>query len=204
MATRTIFLLRHGETVHDGDRPMIGSRDVALSRRGVEQAHNWALQFAGSDIAAVYCSDLVRSVDTAEILGASLRVPVEVIPQFREIHLGAWDGLTKAQIIARYPDDWRRRGEDLENFRPRSGESFADLRDRVVPAFNRLLSSPDGSLLIAGHAGVNRVILCHVLTTPLKHLFRIAQDFAAVSVIRECGGRMQVAAMNCRILPGPS
>jgi len=201
MAARTIFLLRHGETVRHGDRRMLGQENVALSERGIEQARRWALRLTRCRIAALHCSDLIRSIDTAEIIAKSLNVAVEVWPQLREIDLGAWDGLTKEEVLTRYAAQWRRRGEDFENFRPPGGESFGDLRDRAIPSFQRILSSSDRSLLIAGHAGVNRVILCHLLGIPLNRLFCIAQDFAAMSLIEECEGRMQIAALNCRRLP---
>ncbi len=46
-----------------------------------------------------------------------------------------------------------------------------------------ILENLRGNLLVVGHAGVNRVILCHLLGMPLDRLFSIAQDFATLSII---------------------
>ena len=51
-------------------------------------------------------------------------------------------------------------------------------------------------LLLVCHAGVNRVILCHLLGMPLANLFRIGQDSGCLNIIEKNRQGFQVAAMN--------
>ncbi len=71
---------------------------------------------------------------------------------------------------------------------------------RVLPAFGRIIQNAgDGNVLIAGHAGVNRVILSNVLGMPLDNLFRLGQDFGCLNII-VCGSdSARLRTMN--ILP---
>jgi len=103
-----------------------------------------------------------------------------------------------AAIRHDFPDEWKKRGERIDTFRPPGGESFHHLSDRVAPVIINLATEIIGHILIVGHAGVNRVILCHVLGMPLKNLFRLGQDFGALNLIEVRNGQLRVVAMNRR------
>ena len=51
-------------------------------------------------------------------------------------------------------------------------------------------------MLIVGHAGVSRAILCHLLGIPLANLFRLGQDYGSLSIIDNEKGEMRLVAMN--------
>jgi broad specificity phosphatase PhoE len=54
----------------------------------------------------------------------------------------------------------------------------------VTPWWRSLFAEGEaGVVAVAGHAGVNRVILCDALGMPLANLFRIAQRPGCVNVI---------------------
>ncbi len=120
-----------------------------------------------------------------------------VEPDWREIALGAFEGLSPAQARDRFPEEFRRRGEDFAGFRPPGGESFADLAARVAPAFGRLAAGAAGPLLLVGHAGVHRVLLCGLLGLPLKNLFRLPQDHAGLTrLVPDGAGGWRLAWLN--------
>jgi probable phosphoglycerate mutase len=101
-----------------------------------------------------------------------------------------------SEIRRQDPKAWMERGRNLDVYRPPGGESFSDLRDRVVPAFFHLLDRVRDPVLIVAHAGVNRVLLCHLLGMPLAHLFRLRQDTGALNLIDRQGETPVVAAVN--------
>jgi probable phosphoglycerate mutase len=68
----------------------------------------------------------------------------------------------------------------------------------VVPVFEEIARQNKGSVLIVAHAGVNRVILCHVLGMPLANLFRLDQDYGALNMIDCKEKQMRVKAINVR------
>ncbi len=205
-APRRIYLLRHGHVDSGGQRRYIGRTDLPLSPRGQEQARGLARDLAASGATRIYASDLRRAQDTARIIAAALGLKVILEPALREIDLGAWEGLTMDTVRHRDPESYRRRGEDLAGFRPPGGESFTDLARRVVPAFERIAASTRGAAIIVAHAGVNRVLLCHLLAKPLRQLFDQDQDHAAVTRIDYHGPRPVVRTFfqsSAPTSPGP-
>ena len=91
-----------------------------------------------------------------------------------------------SEIAKEHPLEFKARGEDLENYRVPGGESFADCRLRVLAALRRILASAGDDILIVGHAGVNRVILCDALGIPLANVLRIGQAYGCLNIL-ECG-----------------
>jgi len=89
----------------------------------------------------------------------------------------------------------------LVNYRPPGGESFADVHARVVPFFEQIVkANQGGNAFIVGHAGVNRVILCHLLGMPIAYLFRLGQDYGSLSIIDNEKEQMRLIAMNIPVL----
>lgn len=191
-----IYLLRHGaiDPLYEGK--LVGQMDVPLGELGVRQAQWWRRQWAGISFERIFCSDLARARQTAEIIGAGAQPPAEAMPELREINLGQWEGMSAKSIRSRFPDEWTKRGLDMENYRPAQGESFADLASRALPAFRAVASNGEGPVLVVSHAGINRVILCHVLGLPLTNLFRFRQDYGAVNIIEFGNSAFVVHLMN--------
>lgn len=196
MGNRRVYLVRHGKIrLEDDQRRYIGQLDLPLSDEGVRQAENLRKILGKTGITALYCSDLARSRQTAEIIAGGGTVAVTVRRDLREISLGEWEGCTFADIIRRFPDEFRARGADIGYYRIPGGESFADCSRRVVAAFHEILGKAAGDIAIVGHAGVNRLLLCHILGLPLGNLFRLGQDYGCVNIIQcsETGFQLQLA-----------
>lgn len=175
MSGMILHLLRHGQTEPEEPWRFLGQREVPLSETGRAQARWWRTILADVQFQAAVCSDLSRCCETAEILVQGRNLALQVLPGLREIDLGEWDGLSKAEVQRRFPGQFEARGADLAGFRPPGGESFADLQARAWAALKPLLEGP-GPLLVVGHSGVNRVLICKTLGLPLEHLFRLGQD----------------------------
>lgn len=169
---------------------------MPLSERGFRQARWWAEELAGVPFERCYSSDLSRASRTAGIVAESLQSVLEVVPALREIDLGEWEGCSRFEICSRFPGEWEKRGRELATYRPSGGESFEDLAARVVPAFERIRQGLSGNALIVSHAGVNRVILCHVLGMPLRHLFRLEQGQGSLSILRFGERDARLTALN--------
>jgi len=169
-----------------------------LSDTGRSQALSWRTALEHVAFRRIYCSDLVRAQLTAEILATGSPRSVTILPELREINLGQWDGLTAEQVKTKFPGEWEKRGANFAEYRPAGGESFADLSNRVVPVFADISDTSDDAVVVIGHAGVNRVMLCHVLGMPIANLFRIRQDYGALNIIERSGDLWQVCLMNFR------
>jgi len=197
MENRVLYLVRHGKILLEDDkRRYIGQVDLPLTEAGRQQARSLRQRFLGSDLGAIFCSDLARSRETAEIIAEGLGAAVAVRPDLREVSMGEWEGLTFREVAQRFPEDYQARGRDIAGYRVPGGESFADCGRRAVAAFEDLLRSTTGNLLVVGHAGVNRLLLCHVLGMPVEHLFRLGQDYACLNIIQGGSSGFQVRLVN--------
>lgn len=184
--TKRIYLLRHGAIEGVARKTYIGQIDPPLSREGIAQAEAWRRYFREAIPAPperIVCSDLRRCAVFAKIIAGADPERICVEPAFREIALGAWEGITMSEIREKFPDAWAARGENLVDFRPPGGESFGDLAERVLPAFACLCeTAPPLSVLVA-HAGVNRVILADILGVGLNDVFQIPQNYGDGTMI---------------------
>ena len=194
----TIYLLRHGALATGSRDRFIGQLDLPLAPDGIAQAESLGEVLRERRIDAIYCSDLTRSQQTARIIGGQTAIAIEVRSALREISLGDWEGLSRREVAARFPEDYAARGDDLENYRVPGGESFADCRQRVLTAWQEIVRGDGQSIVIVGHAGVNRLLLCHLLARPIASLFDIAQDYGGVNVIEPGASGFCVSLINGR------
>ncbi len=196
MNPSVIYLVRHGLIVSPSGKEYIGQNEVPLSEEGVEQA--WALRKWLEPVHFNYAfsSDLSRTERTCRIIAGDRAKSIEVIPALREINLGEWEGFTFREIEERFPEDFAARGRDMENWRPPGGESFADCRARVMDAFRGILDRSQGNILLVGHSGVNRLILCDLLGISIAKLHNIGQDYGCLNIIDFSRPRMCIKLMN--------
>ena len=191
-----IYLLRHGAIELPRAQAMVGQIDLPLSAKGIKQAERWREVFTPGCFDLMYCSDLTRSIHTAEIISQGRIDRIEVVPSLREIDLGAWEGLSRNVIQKQFPVEWAKRQENVTGHRPPGGESFVDLKERIVPVFDHIASSSGDNVLIVGHAGVNRVILSAVLGMPLTNIFRLKVDYGSLSTIDVVKNEKRIITMN--------
>ncbi|HEX4806135.1 MAG TPA: histidine phosphatase family protein [Conexibacter sp.] len=160
-----LLLARHGET--DDNVPPYrfqGQRDTPLNERGRAQARELAERVAALDppIASLWCSDLSRARETAEIVGARIGLEPREDPRLREGWRGEWEGFLFDEIAAREPERYAAwRGPDSEiGFRFPGGESLAEQQARVLAALADVRATGELPALVVCHGGSIRTVLC--------------------------------------------
>lgn len=156
-----LLLARHGET-DDNREPLRaqGWRDTPLNDTGREQAAALAERMRGGGMASLWCSDLARARETAEIVGEAIGLSPQPDPRLREGNRGRWEGRLFVDIAREEPDlyaAWRRAGA---GFRFPGGESLQEHSDRVHAALHDIHRSAKLPALVVCHGGSMRVILC--------------------------------------------
>jgi probable phosphoglycerate mutase len=172
-----LLFFRHAATIPTGRR-YIGRTEVPLSEHGREQAESLAELLGDLPLAALYASPQKRALDTAHLLAQKTGLPVLELEQLREIHLGAWEGLSMAEVARSRPEEYKARGNDFAGFRPPGGESFADVSKRAQAALEIMVRGPRPGIAFT-HAGVLRVLACLALNVPLNRLFDFRPAHAA-------------------------
>ena len=204
----TIYLIRHGKTVGGEEKRYKGHLDVPLSEEGIEQVRGLAgylrkindSDATGARLSAVYCSDLVRALKSAEIIASPFGVsPVRVL-QLRERNFGRWEGMSFAEIREQFPAEFDAWANDPVRYSPLEGESTEEVRARVMPVFSALVTKHAGeAIAVVSHGGVTRVILCEVLGIPLRNIFRIEQNFGCLNRVEYYDDMPVVKALNCTV-----
>ncbi len=195
-----VMLLRHGACTHDAVKRYVGQIDYPLTSYGLEQTRAWQGFFARTPPARVISSDLTRAVQTAQSVCAQIPIHIHQEPALRELSLGEWEGMPHKEVRRRFPRAYAQRGKALSDFRPPGGESFSDLYQRVIPWLTSLVEQGNPSLLLVTHAGVIRIILCHILGIDLHRLFMFRIDYAKMVRLHKGLSGWVVRKMNS----GPS
>lgn len=138
MSSTTIYLVRHGQTEWNLINRQQGHMDSPLTPVGVAQARAAArllvrLLPPRAEV-RVETSPLGRARATAEIICNALGVDLRSVaaePLLIEHDMGCWQGLTHAEIEARYPGARAARGADKWNYRIPGGDSYARIAVRA-------------------------------------------------------------------------
>ncbi|NLS45589.1 MAG: histidine phosphatase family protein [Firmicutes bacterium] len=177
-----LYLVRHGITSWNKLGKYQGHCDLPLSEEGRQQAEKCAARLQSSKIAAVYSSDLSRAMDTAYFIAKPHGLSVTSKTEFREIDVGDWEGRSFGEI--KHNECFKAWSQDTINNPIPGGESYAQLRDRVIPKVVELIKFHKGSsLCIVSHSGPIKLIICHALgiDPPGRHRFELAN--AGISAI---------------------
>lgn len=181
MTPTTFYFVRHGESEGNAARVFTGQTDSPLTARGRKQAAAVAAELGKVKFDRIVSSDLSRTRDTAEVIAKRQGIPVEIVPELREINVG--DRTGKSFDETRGLPNWN---DDGFVAWP-GGETFDQVLTRTLGAIDRLTrESPGKTILIVGHGGVNRILLSHFLGI-LPKLDRTPGGNTNISVVHTDG-----------------
>ncbi len=193
--THDIFVIRHPEVKNHKDNIFNGTRDVDLSKNGYLQANKLYDYFSNKNIDIVISSPMKRCKAVADKFSALC--PVIYEERLKERNFGIFEGLSWSEVEKLYPKEAKNLLNDPFFYRIKNGESFFDVKNRVVPFIeNTVLKSGKNTLIIA-HGGINRVIISHLLDMNLDGILKISQDYACINRF-QTDGRFVL----CKLLNG--
>ncbi len=192
-----LFLVRHGEVVRRGQGTFLGFTDLGLSLRGKKQIQTLAEYLKGVSLDQTFASDLTRARDSAGIICRDRNIKPVLLPAFREMNMGDWDGKSWEEIKKRNPGVNPRFFYNLKQFHFPGGENWSQFRIRVLKGMKTLLKESQGkNILLAAHAGVNRIILAQALGLRYRNMFRMDQSYACLNIIEYFEKGSKVVSMN--------
>ncbi len=172
-------LIRHGQTDWNLEGRYQGQSDVALNSVGKTQAHTLARQLSGQSFSAIFSSDLIRARETADILAAVLKAPVNVDPRLREINQGEWEGQLVEVLRAKYNGLWEMRTTDPTGMRAPGGETVSEVAARMYAAMDDIANQfPEGAVLITSHGFALATVICKVKGMDLGQAYRVIPENA--------------------------
>jgi broad specificity phosphatase PhoE len=153
----TILIARHGQSDWNQEKRWQGHADRPLTERGRVQAQALADRLAHIALDAVYSSDRQRARGTAAVVAESQGLEVRQLPELREVDVGSWSGLTRAEAEERFPEGFARWRDGYPGWR--DGETYEAMTDRVLGAVDRIAAEHDGGrVLVVSHGGPIRAI----------------------------------------------
>jgi len=170
-----ILLARHGETDWNREGRWQGHLDRSLNDLGREQARALGAHLARIGVDALYSSDLARARETAAAVELATGLEATIEPELREVDVGEWAGRTRAEARERDPA-WYEEWAAGAVVGYRGGETYLQLHDRSVRAFQRILAAGDGrgTVVVVCHGGNIRAIVSEVVGLGPSERWRIA------------------------------
>lgn len=179
-----IYLVRHGETEWNASLRYQGHTDVPLSEQGRQQADLLGKRLAALEIEVFYSSDLVRAYDTARIISHYHNQDIKILPEFRELNFGQWEGMSINEIKGKYPEEIKQFWEMPLLTRIPGGETLDEMVKRTVTALKTIVESHSkGNIVLVSHGGVIRSIVGTVLGMDLNKYWRLRLDNACLNII---------------------
>jgi probable phosphoglycerate mutase len=159
-----LFLVRHGATHLTAEDRFSGSVGVDLSDEGRAQARSLADRLVHEHVAAVYTSPLGRTFETATLLARPHRLTPVPREELREIGHGRWEGLTRQEVEARFPEEYAAWEADPFTFAPLAGESGVAVLARALPVIREIVVTHAGqNVLVVSHKATLRLLLSSLL-----------------------------------------
>jgi broad specificity phosphatase PhoE len=170
-----VVLLRHGRTAYNVGGRFQGQLDTPLDELGVAQAAMAAEELMHLKPTVLISSDSTRAAHTASAVAAHCGLDVQLDPRLREIHLGAWSGLTRDEAREQFPDEYAAwmAGHDVARG---GGETYVEVGARAVAAIEEHLPAvgDTGTLVAVTHGGTARATIGTMLELPETLWWRFA------------------------------
>jgi isoleucyl-tRNA synthetase len=131
-STNRYILVRHGEA-ENNIRNILNSwpekEQYHLTLNGRTAVEALAKKLAHESIDVIIASDILRTKETAEIIAQATGVEEVVFDErLREVQFGGFNGMNEKDYHAYFPNE-----ASIFTKRPPEGESFDDVRARIVP-----------------------------------------------------------------------
>ena len=195
-----LYLIRHARSVGNAEQRVQGWLDLPLDEYGCRQAQLLCERLRAKSLAAIYTSPLVRAAETARPLAEARGLPLNLDERLREYHMGAWTGLTGAEIEAMMPTRWF---DDHDHVGP-GAETGPDMRQRVDAFLQEILARhPDQAVAAVTHGGTLGAFVSAALgLAPIRRQPFVFGNTSITELVYEYG-RWRVFSLNdrCHLRP---
>lgn len=195
-----VILTRHGHVAWHSPERFRGRAALPLTDKGQRQAAATAafIQSAWPEAVAVFTSPMGRCVDTGATIAAALGVPAETHDGLADLDYGAWQGLTRDEVEARWPAEAGSWCAAPHLAVIPQGETLPEVAARATRAVRSIIArhAPSATIVVVGHDSVNRALLCLALGLPLSRYWRIGQDACAVNALKFADDDFVVRLLN--------
>lgn len=193
MRARKLVLVRHGHA-QQAAGTCIGWTDLPLSRWGSERVTALLAEWHGAPD-ELHTSDLLRAGGSAAIFASGWGLVPRADRRLREMHFGSWEGRAWDAIEADWGARFPGHKPDWIHERNPEGESFADVLIRVAGWKAEVLDpGVTDRVVVVGHAGSLRALLCLLTGTPAERAFDFTVELARATVLETTAAGWAITA----------
>lgn len=191
-----IYLIRHGRQNSD-----LCNVNVPLCEAGKKQAALVGKRLKNYHIGKLYSSDLIRAVETAQIINQQLQVEHEIVPEFAEICFGDLEGLSDDTIKEQFGRFLEHRNSRIDDVAYPGGECGKDVFARAMPQLRKIIDKKESeNIAIVTHGGTIRSILAGILGDDFSLKLYFAKNLENCSITQinylEDSGRFYIERVN--------
>jgi len=186
----TIYFIRHGQTDWNAEARYQGQADIPMNVTGRAQAQRNGEALRALLPVISHCrfvaSPLSRARTTMEIVRNAMGLAphdYDLDDRLKEINYGAWQGIFAADLPRVDPQGLAARTKDAFHWRPRGGESYADLMSRAVAWLGEI----EEDTVVAAHGGISRVLRGHLYGIETAAVPQLAVPQDRILVLRREG-----------------
>ncbi|MCC7552460.1 histidine phosphatase family protein [Candidatus Micrarchaeota archaeon] len=195
-----IYLLRHSETELNEKDIISGDKDAKLTERGKKQAKNLGEFLRTKHISKIYTSDIKGSKETAKLIAEAIKKKPKIIriKKFNERNLGFFQG-KRWDVISVFYKEYLFKSENRlikTILEPKNGETWEELKNRVISAINDILEKNKKPIVIVGHLDVNRILLRYMGNMTEKEMYEIWQTSSSVNLIEYKNEKFEIKVIN--------
>lgn len=196
-----VLLIRHGQSEGNAERRFGGHTATPLSPRGRKQAQATANALKDEELTAIYSSDLVRAVETAQLLANLTGLPINSTRAFRERSVGVMEGLTFEDAAQKHPEQYAallRR--DFDHVLA-GGESYRQLLDRAWQKLDEIIAqNKGGRIAVFSHTGTICILALHLMgaldAPELKPIWIVSSNCGVTRFELRDDGLIRVLTLN--------
>ncbi len=190
-----IFIIRHPEVANHKQNIFNGTIDVDLSKTGYLQADELYDFFKDKNIESIVSSPMKRCKIVAKKFEKNICITYN--ERLKERNFGIFEGLSWSDAQNIYPHEAQLFLKEPFSYRVTDGESFYDVRKRVIPEVEKILKQHKNTLIIA-HGGINRVIISYLLDMKESSVLKISQDYACINRFQTDGNFVLCKLLNAK------
>ncbi len=186
---KKLLIVRHGQTNANSEGKTQGQIDTDLNTIGLEQAKKVGTFIRNNyNISEAWVSDLKRTQQTAKEILKNFKTS----KLLREMSFGKWENHLFKNITQEYPKLVKEYAEASDTFQAPEGESFKDMHFRSIDFLKNINMNNKNETLIVTHGGFMRVLLCSILSLPIKNLLNFQFENCSITEILKYENKMPI------------
>jgi len=191
--------MRHGQAENNVNRTLVGRHiESHLTEQGRQQVIDTAKQLRNIRIDKIYASPVIRTMETAQIVGNVLGMDFELDERLYEIELGKLVGMNYEEVTTKYGDLFLRFYAEHDPVLDSFGvEPFSAVKQRVKSLLDDVLKKhEDSNVLMVTHLDPIKAALATLLDLNAEALYRWHIRNASLTVLKHESKVFSLSGVN--------